>query len=299
MNYQCPDCSDEMTLTEDTHVCNCGASLSIDEAAALFEAGELVGIVDESEVEEYDDVVVADLSEDVHALVEGLNLSEDLANKAKIIMETAVSSRVKAEVAKIEEKAEQYAEYVKEQTEEKAEQYAEYVQEELTEKVDGYLDLVVSEWLDENKIAVEAGLKKEMDESFIDGLADLLKEHYVKAPDQRWDIVEGMSDKVDELEAKLDEALETSIDAKKNLLEAEKAISYMKMSEGLADTQKEKLLSLAEEIEADDISDFSDKLETLKESYFEKSPSSKMVNEAVEEAPVDDSMAEVLRMLAR
>jgi hypothetical protein len=300
LTYKCPDCEVEMTLTEDKHICpseECGKVLSIDEATELFDAGELVGLMEESEAEviaeETEEAIVYDISEDVAALIAGETLSEEFADKAKVIMETAIETRVASEKAILEDKAEQYAEYIQES-----------VREEMVEKVDGYLDHIVEQWVEENQIAIEAGIKTEMDESFVEGLAGLLKEHYIQAPEQRWDIVEGLAAKVDELEVKLDESMDIAIAAKKEVLESEKAIAFIKISEGLADTQKEKLMTVAEGIEAETAETFTEKLTALKESYFDGKIDDSDVASVTEEESIDESqpvdgMAEVLRLLAR
>jgi len=291
MKFVCQKCESEMDLHEDKHVCpECDFELSLDEATKLFEDGEIVGIVDESEIDKEldEDTVVSSLDEDIAALVEGEDLSEAFVAKAKTIFESAVATRVDEQTAIIKEQSEAYAEYVKEETE-----------KELVEKVDGYLDHVVSEWMEENKLALEAGIKAEMNESFADGIAELLKSHYIKAPEDRWDIVEGLADKVESLEAKLDEEIETNIEAKKKILEAEKQVAFASLVEGLTDTQIEKLEKLSEKVEADTVEDFAEKVTTLKESYFKDSKSDDALDEEVENKPADThDMSEVVRMLS-
>lgn len=291
MKFVCQKCESEMDLREDKHVCpDCDFELSLDEATKLFEDGEIVGIVDESEIKEGldEDTVVSNLDEDIAALVEGEDLSEAFVAKAKTIFEAAVSTRVDEQKAIIQEQAEDYAEYVKEETE-----------KELIEKVDGYLDHVVSEWIEENKLAIESGIKSEMNESFADGIAELLKTHYIKAPEDRWDIVEGLADKVESLEAKLDEEIEINIEAKKKILEAKKTVKFAELSEGLTDTQIEKLEKLAENVDADSVEDYAEKVTTLKESYFKDSKSDEKLDEEVDDKPKDTyDLSEVVRMLS-
>jgi len=298
MRFKCPKCETDMDLQETAHVCpECSHEVSLDEASDLFDDGKLVGIIDEDEVEEIvesvedkEEILVTDISEDIAALVEGEELSEAFVEKAKTIFEAAVTSRVKAEKVALDEAYE--AKLVD-------------AKEELVEKVDGYLDHVVSEWMEDNEIAIEEGLKADMNESFAEGIADLLKEHYIQAPEERWDIVEGLADKVESLEAKLDEEMESSMTAKKEVFEAEKAIAFVQMTESMADTQKEKLLDLAESVEADDIEEYVSKVNTLKESYFNpESGSSHKLDEdtgAVDETETDivsaDQMAEAIRLL--
>jgi len=290
MEFLCPKCDAEMTLAEDNHVCSeCEHELSIDEAEKLFEDGEIVGVVAEDEIDEdVKDVIVASIDEDIAALVEGEDLSEAFIIKAKTIFEAAVATRVDEQTATIKEQSEQYAQYVKEETE-----------KELVEKVDGYLDHVVSEWVAENKLAIESGIKADMNESFADGIADLLKTHYIKAPEDRWDIVEGLADKVETLEAKLDEEIEAGIAAKKKVFEAEKSLAFAGLVEGLTDTQVEKLEALVEKVEADSIEDYTTKVETLKESYF-KAADHKKVDESLDEDETKGKgidLSETIRLL--
>jgi len=276
-----------MSLSEDksTHTCtDCDVTLTLDEATAKFESGDLVGLIEQTEIKEDAEVVVASIDEDINALCEGENLSEAFQAKAKVIFESAVASRVKAEVAYLEEDT------------------TARITKELSEKVDGYLGTVVAKWLEENKLAISTGLKAEMDESFMSGMAELFKAHYVTIPEGKEDLVESLAAKVEELEGKLDESIEASITATKELTEAEKALRVVVMSEGLADTQKEKLLELAEGIEADTAEAFGEKLSTLRESYFKgKAPLSEEVVKKVvldEDAKPLTAREQSLRMLA-
>jgi len=269
-----------MNLQEEQHVCeSCKKTLSLDEATQLFEEGELIGIAEEEEVkkleEEHDEgeIVVSNLDEDIAALTEGEELSEEFKSKAATIIETAVKSRVKAEVKRIEEA---YAE--------KLDEAIADARTELEKKVDGYLAHVVNEWLEANKPTVENGIKAKMNEEFLDGLATLLKEHYVKVPDDRWDLVEELANKVEDLSTKLDEEIEKNIQATATIFESEKKAAFAELAEGLADTQVEKLTELAESVDADNIEDYKSKVSTLKESYFKKTSGGKPAEELEEEA---------------
>jgi hypothetical protein len=288
LSYKCPECETEMALAESTHVCpneECGKTLSIDEATEMFEKGELIGVVEESEVEEIsedkkDEIVIADISEDVSALVKGEDLSEEFVEKAAVIMESAIKARVAAEVSRIEEEKETAIS-----------EGIESAKQDLIEKIDEYLDHVVTKWVEENRIAIESGVKAEMNESFVEGLAGLLKEHYVKVPEERWDIVEGLAEKVESLESKLDEAIEENISLKAAKFESEKKMKFAEISEDLAETQKEKLAELAEGVEAKDIEEYVSKVETIKESYFSSKSDSK--EESLDEEVVDEDVDSV------
>jgi len=298
MRFKCPKCETDMDLQENAHVCpECSHEVTLDEATELFDAGKLIGIVNEEEaehiVEETEDkVIVTDLSEDIAALVEGEELSEAFVEKAKVIFEAAVTSRVEEQMAISEEKVKEYVNYVKEETE-----------KEMIEKVDGYLDHVVSEWMTENELAIETGIKAEMNEAFAEGISDLLKEHFIQAPEDRWDIVEGLADKVESLEAKLDEEMEKGMKSAKAVLEAEKTVAFVELAEGLADTQAEKLKGLAESVEAESVEEYVSKVTTLKESYFKAAPT-ETEKEITESDDTDDeedssSLQEAIRLLNR
>lgn len=284
MRFKCPVCSEEMKLDESTEIHSCEAckvELTAEAAKSQFEEGQLVGIVDESEAESVaegneEDTVVASLDEDIAALAKvDESLSEEFLEKAKTIMESAITARVTAEVKKIEEqKAAEVETAVNE------------AREEIIEKVDTYLDHVVSVWMEENKVAVEAGIKSEMNESLIEGLGKLFAEHYLAVPEDRWDVVEGLASKIEDLETKLDESIESNMTTAKQLIESEKALAFIKISEGLAETQKEKLLAMSEGIEAKTAEEYSSKLETIKESYF---GAGKNVEDTAEEEQVDES----------
>jgi len=273
MDYQCPECSEVMSLSEDkqSHTCTkCDVSLTLDEATVKFEAGDLVGLIEESKIDHDEKTIVASIDEDINALCEGEDLSEAFQEKAKVIFESAVATRVKVEVASLEEET------------------TTRITKELSEQVDGYLGAVVSKWLEENKLAIESGLKSEMDESFMSGMAELFKEHYVTIPEGKEDLVEALATRVEDLEGKLDESIDSGVASAKELTEAEKALKVLVLSEGLADTQKEKLLSLAEGIEADTTEAFGEKLEVLKESYFKAKDSDDSLNEVKRVEDLDE-----------
>ena len=234
------------------------------------------------------------VEEDVNALLGGEELSEEFREKAKVIFEAALNSKVK----EIQEALEvQYAEKLAEEKE--------GLKDTLTERVDAYLEYVCEEWMKENELAVEAGLKTEMTESFLEGMKGLFEEHYVTIPEDKYDVLESMVEKLDEMETKLNEQIDKNIDLNKRLAESTADSILDSISEGLAATQKEKLASLAESVEFESEAEYREKLETLKESYFSKSsPAPKVaqqqtLSEGVDttEAPVTGSMDAYLRSL--
>jgi hypothetical protein len=200
-----------------------------------------------------------DVSEDVRALTGDEELSEDFKEKAATVFEAAVKSKIRGEVARIEsEKETEIAEHV------------ESVKAELVEKVDAYMDYVVEEWMKENEIAVERGLKGEIAEDFITGLKGLFEEHYIDVPDEKYDILEAQSEKIDQLEEKLNEQITKNADLNKKVGELVRESVFAEVSEDLTDTEVEKFKSLADEIEFVNEETFKEKLDSLKESYFPK-----------------------------
>ncbi len=259
-------------------------------------------VVAESETKE--DEVVAEASEDkeelnieedVEALLQGEELSEEFQAKAKTIFEAAINSKV----ATIKETLEtDYAKNLKEEIE------SEKVK--LTERVDSYLEYVAGEWLQENQLAVEAGLKTEMTESFLEGMKSLFEEHYVSIPEDKYDVLENMVNKLDEMEGKLNEQIENNVALNKRLAESKSDGILSDVAEGLAITQKEKLASLAESVEFESETNYREKLVTLRESYFPSTaPSAQRDNNEVltegTESPVKNtgSMANYLSTLQR
>jgi hypothetical protein len=213
--------------------------------------------VEESTLE--DRLSSVDVSEDVTALTQGEELSEEFKEKAATIFEAAVKSKLRSEVERIEqEKVQEVAEEIN------------TVRDELTEKVDNYMNYVVEEWMKENEIAIERGLKGEIAEDFISGLKDLFAEHYIDVPDEKYDLLGTQSEKIDELEAKLNEQIEKSAEMKKShdLLVRESV--FAEVSSDLAATEVEKFKSLAEEVDFSNEESFKEKLDQLKESYFPK-----------------------------
>ena len=247
-----------------------------------------------AEEETVEETAEYDIEEDVNALLGGEELSEDFKNKAKTIFEAAIN----AKVAEIKESLEvQYQEKLAEEIE--------AAKESLAERVDSYLEYVADEWFEENALAVENGLKTEMTESFLSGMKGLFEEHYVSIPEDKYDVLESMVEKLDDMETKLNEQIEKNITLNCRLSEATAGGILDQVSEGLASTQKEKLASLSESVEFESEEQYREKLETLKESYFaSKKESSSAKTETLSEgvdnsgtASVSDSMAAYLRTL--
>ena len=201
-----------------------------------------------------------DMDEDVNALLGGEELSEEFREKAKVVFEAALNSKVK----EIQEALEtQYATQLEEAKEE--------LKTSLVERVDSYLEYVCEEWMTENELAVEHGIKSEMTESFLSGMKNLFEEHYVTIPEDKYDVLESMVEKLDDMETKLNEQIDKNIGLNKRLAESSAQDVLTQVSSGLAETQKEKLASLAESVEFESEEEYREKLETLKESYFSRS----------------------------
>ena len=198
-----------------------------------------------------------DIEEDVNALLAGEELSEEFQEKARTIFEAAIRSKV----SEIKEELE--ATYENALIEE-----VNFIKQELTERVDSYLEYVADEWIQENALAVEHGLKTEMTESFLAGMKNLFEDHYVAIPEDRYDVIESMVDKLDEMEEKLNEQIEKNIALNQRLAESVADVIFADVAEGLALSQKDKLASLAENVEFDSEESYREKLVTLRESYF-------------------------------
>ena len=234
-----------------------------------------------------------DIEEDVNALLGGEELSEEFREKAKLVFESALNSKVS-----------EIHEALEAQYEIKLEEAKEGLKEALTDRVDSYLEYVAEEWMTENELAIEHGLKTEMTESFLSGMKGLFEEHYVTIPEDKYDVLESMVEKLDDMETKLNEQIDKNIGLNQRLSESVSDNILDQVSEGLAVTQKEKLASLAESVEFESEEEYREKLETLKESYFSKAPTAKSeapqtLSEGVDttEAPVASGMEAYLRTL--
>ena len=224
------------------------------------------------------------VQEDVEALVQGEELSEEFKKKAATIFEAAVKSKIRPEVERIET----------EKTSEISEEMESF-KTELAEKVDGYLDYVVKEWMTENELAIERGLKGEIAEDFITGLKALFEEHYIDVPDEKYDILESQAQKIEELESKLNETIGKLTEKKQSEDSLVRESVIKEVSSDLAETQTEKFASLVEDVEFTDKESFEEKLNTLKENYFPKSTPSQSLteenDEGTQEIDISDAMA--------
>jgi len=205
---------------------------------------------------------VIDVEEDINALISGEELSEEFQEKARTIFEAAIRTKI------VEIKEEMKSEYEQALIEEVA-----AVKAELSERTDAYLEYVADEWISENQLAVEHGLKTEMTESFLNGMRGLFEDHYVTIPEEKYDVIHSMVEKLDEMEDKLNEQINKNVALNKRLSESVADVILADVSEGLALSQKEKLASLAENVEFESESNYREKLATLRDSYFSANPS--------------------------
>jgi len=235
--------------------------VATDEVVAEEETTEEEVVAEEETTEEEvvaeEEDYAVDVEQDVQALFEGEELSEEFQSKARTIFEAAI----KEKVSEIKENLQ--TAYEQALVEEVAN-----VRDELTERVDAYLEYVADEWIQENQLQVESGLKTEMTESFLEGMKSLFEEHYVSVPEDKYDVLESMVDKLDEMESKLNEQIERNVALNQRLAESNSDVILADVSEGLALSQKEKLASLASNVEFESETDYREKLEKLKESYF-------------------------------
>jgi len=238
-----------------------------------------------------------DIEEDVNALLAGEELSEEFQEKARTIFEAAIRSKV-AEIK--EELQVSYEEALVEEIE--------AIKEGLVDRVDAYLEYVADEWVSENALAVEHGLKTEMTESFLQGMRGLFEDHYVSIPEDRYDVIESMVDKLDEMEGKLNEQIERNVALNRRLAESVADVIFADVAEGLALSQKDKLASLAENVEFDSEANYREKLVTLRESYFPSNTGtqrddSETLSESTDvqsqQPQVDGRMATYLQTLGR
>lgn len=260
----------------------------VEESKKLQESEEQIEESAEETVEESKEEVVAeateqssedlriDVSEDVAALVNGEQLSEEFKTKAATIFEAAVVTRVKAEVASLKEEFDaQLVEQV------------EQIKEGLVEKVDGYLNYVVEQWMTDNALALESGMKNEIFESFIHGMKGLFEQHYIDVPEEKYDVLGDLQEQLEEVKGKLNEAVEKNISLKKMIDESSKQAAIGEFTGGMTDVEAEKFESLAEELVYEDTESFKTKLQTIKENYFGKKPTSPVVTSVVTDAPVE------------
>lgn len=234
---------------------------------------EAEGTVVDAKDKEY----TVDVSEDVAALMNGEDLSEEFKAKATTIFEAAVLSRVKTEVSKLEEA---YENALQEQFEE--------IAEGLVEQVNGYLDVMVEKWLEDNALALESGLKNDILEGFVTGLQSLFKEHYIEVPEDKFDVVASLEEEVAELSTKLDESMAKTVELTQVVSSMKRSDLIAEAATGLADTEVEKFTNLAEELVFESAESYASKLKTIRESYFTKKSGAKSLTESVvTDAPVE------------
>ena len=198
-----------------------------------------------------------DVSQDVEALVDGEELSEEFKTKAATIFESAIKSKVRSELEKIQE-----------ENDKQMKELAETSMKSMVEKVDDYLGYVVEQWMSENELAIERGLKGEIAEDFISGLKGLFEDHYIDVPDEKYDILEANLTKIEELEEKLNKQMEENVQLKKQKGELVKESLIADVADGMTDTETEKFQSLVDDVEFSDEDSYKEKLQTIKESYF-------------------------------
>ena len=233
-----------------------------------------------------------DMSADVAALTEGTELTEEFKAKATTIFEAAVKSKLSEEWDKLQE-----------QFETRVSEQVTSVKSELAEEVGGTIKYAIQTWLEENQVSIDRGIRNEITEDFIAGLKNLFQEHYINIPDDKVDVVEGMSEDIRKMEDSLNEQIERNVKLQGRLDESAKTVILNIVSEGLVDTQKDKLASLAEGVEFESEEKFAEKVKTLRESYFPANPATPAV-EATDEAPVEGgevtpAMAAYLNAISR
>ena len=225
---------------------------------------------------ETEDEMIIDVKDDVNALVNGEDLSEEFKTKAATIFEAAIVSRVKTEVAKLEEEFDAKLEEAKAEN-----------KEALVEKVDGYLNYVVEQWMKQNEIALEHGIKSEILEGFVSGLKGLFEEHYIDIPEEKFDVLGSMEQENEELKAKLDEQVAANVELSQTINEAKRANIVKAASDAMTETEKEKFFGLAEELSFEDEETFAKKVQTIRENYFTGKTSTN-VEYVVSDGPVED-----------
>ena len=265
-----------------------------DEDGNVIEHEEEVVAESESESEQEEEMI--DVEQDIQALLEGEELSEEFQNKARTIFEAAIRTKLS-----------EIKEQVKVSYEEKLVEEVASIKEELKDRVDSYLEYVADEWVQENKIAIEHGLKSEMTESFLNGMRGLFEEHYVTIPEEKYDVIESMVDKLDEMEDKLNEQIEKNVALNKRLSESTADVIFADVTEGLAQTQRDKLASLIENVEFESEESYREKISTLRKSYFpdnagvqrDNSENLTEGNQAEVPASVSSTMEAYLKTLGR
>ncbi len=245
-------------------------------------SGKVAEEVKEEEKEVIEEIQV-DVSQDVNALLEGEELPEQFQKKAATIFEAAVKAKVVEQVEKFEGVYEA-----------KLQKETDSLKESMEARIDAHLDYVAEQWVKENQLAIDSGLRNEITEEFITGLKNLFSENYIDIPDDKYDVLEGMTEQIDEMETKLNEQIEKNVELNKELGSYIKNGIVSEVSEGLAQTQKEKFNSLVESVEFESEESYREKLGTLKESYFPRTPitqSEDLAEEQKEDQPLNGPMS--------
>lgn len=258
-----------------------------DDAVVNEQPVEETPVVENEEQEDVAKEIVIDVADDVAALLEGEELSKEFQEKTATIFEAAVKS-------KIEQVANQLEESFKKAFDEEIASH----KSELTERVDSYLEFVANEWINENALAVETGIRGELSESFMSGLKTLFEEHYVEIPDDKYDVLEAMTSKLDEMETKLNEQIESNVELTKRLSSSVSDNILDEVSEGLALSQKDKLSELSKGVEFESEEQYREKLTTLKESYFNAKPVVESSEVTSEESIVEDHTSAMSQYLS-
>ena len=258
-----------------------------DDAVVNEQPVEETPVVENEEQEDVAKEIVIDVADDVAALLEGEELSKEFQEKTATIFEAAVKS-------KIEQVADQLEEQFKKAFDEEINSH----KSELTERVDSYLEFVANEWINENTLAVETGIRGELSESFMSGLKTLFEEHYVEIPDDKYDVLEAMTSKLDEMETKLNEQIESNVELTKRLSSSVSDNILDEVSEGLALSQKDKLSELSKGVEFESEEQYREKLTTLKESYFNAKPVVESSEVTSEESIVEDHTSAMSQYLS-
>ena len=258
-----------------------------DDAVVNEQPVEETPVVENEEQEDVAKEIVIDVADDVAALLEGEELSKEFQEKTATIFEAAVKS-------KIEQVANQLEESFKKAFDEEIASH----KSELTERVDSYLEFVANEWINENTLAVETGIRGELSESFMSGLKTLFEEHYVEIPDDKYDVLEAMTSKLDEMETKLNEQIESNVELTKRLSSSVSDNILDEVSEGLALSQKDKLSELSKGVEFESEEQYREKLTTLKESYFNAKPVVESSEVTSEESIVEDHTSAMSQYLS-
>ena len=270
-NYRSTDDSAKLNFAAVASVRNVVNAMAMRAEEEEYEDEEVISEVEETEEyeeEEFDgeevedeDEIEIDVEEDVQALFGNEDLSEEFKERAKTVFETALRSKIQ-----------EAADMIAARYENALEENVAAIHQELTERVDSYLEYVAGEWITENALQVERGLKSELSESFMTGLKGLFEEHYVQIPEEKYNVLESMVDKLDDMESKLNEQIERNVQLTQRLSESVSDSIFHEVARGLSETQKGKLAGLSESVEFISENDYRGKLEVLKESYFSRTP---------------------------